>query len=53
MDRSPNTSRDKESTMELMDHQLEAIDLLGSGKILRGDVGSGKSAAVFGYYMKK
>jgi hypothetical protein len=39
--------------MELMDHQLEAIDHLGSGKILYGNVGSGKSAAVLGYYMKK
>ncbi len=38
--------------MELMDHQLEAIDKLGNGKILWGGVGSGKSAAVLGYYMK-
>jgi hypothetical protein len=39
--------------MELMDHQLEAIDNLGNGKILWGNVGSGKSAAVLGYYMKE
>src|SRR5580765_4311795 len=39
--------------MELRGHQLEVIDLLGSGKILRGEVGGGKSAAVLGYYVKK
>lgn len=39
--------------MELMDHQLEAIEQLDSGKILWGGVGSGKSAAVLGYYVKK
>jgi hypothetical protein len=39
--------------MELMEHQLDAIELLGSGKILWGGVGSGKSATVLGYYMKK
>lgn len=38
--------------MELMDHQVDAIDKLGNGKILYGNVGSGKSAAVLGYYMK-
>lgn len=38
--------------MELMEHQLEAIERLGNGKILYGGVGSGKSAAVLGYYMK-
>lgn len=38
--------------MELMDHQLEAVDNLSSGKILWGNVGTGKSAAVLGYYMK-
>lgn len=38
--------------MELMEHQLEAIEHLGSGKILWGGVGSGKSATVLGYYMK-
>jgi len=39
--------------MELMDHQLEAIENLDSGKVLWGGVGVGKSAAVLGYYMKK
>lgn len=39
--------------MELMEHQLDAVDLLGSGKILHGGVGSGKSATVLAYYMKK
>lgn len=38
--------------MELMDHQIDAIENLGSGKILWGGVGAGKSAAVLGYYMK-
>jgi hypothetical protein len=38
--------------IELMDHQKEAIELLGSGKILYGGVGSGKSATVLGYYIK-
>lgn len=37
--------------MELMDHQKEAIRHLGSGKILWGGVGSGKSATVLGYYV--
>lgn len=39
--------------MELMEHQLEVIKFLSSGKILFGGVGSGKSAAVLGYYMEK
>lgn len=39
--------------IELMDHQLEAIDRLGNGKILWGGVGCGKSAAVLGYYVKE
>lgn len=38
--------------MELMDHQEDAIERLDSGKILYGGVGSGKSAAVLGYYIK-
>lgn len=38
--------------MELMEHQLEAVDQLGSGKILWGGVGSGKSATVLAYYVK-
>lgn len=37
---------------ELRDYQEEAIRHLGSGKILWGGVGSGKSAAALGYYMK-
>ncbi len=39
--------------MDLMQHQLDAIENLGNGKILWGGVGSGKSATVLGYYMKK
>lgn len=38
--------------MELMEHQIQAIDRLGNGKILYGNVGSGKTAAALGYYMK-
>lgn len=38
--------------MELMEHQLDAVDNLSSGKILYGGVGAGKSAAVLAYYMK-
>lgn len=38
--------------IELMPHQLDAIENLGNGKILWGGVGSGKSATVLGYYMK-
>lgn len=38
--------------MELMEHQLEAIEHLGNGKILWGGVGAGKSATVLGWYMK-
>lgn len=39
--------------MELMPHQLEAIEKLSSGKILYGGVGAGKTAAVLGYYVRK
>lgn len=39
--------------MELMEHQKKAIKNLDNGKILHGTVGSGKSAAVLGYYMEK
>lgn len=39
--------------IELMEHQLDAIDNLNSGKILWGGVGTGKSAAVLGYYVKE
>lgn len=38
--------------MELMKHQLDVIPKLGNGKILYGGVGSGKSAAVLGYYIE-
>lgn len=38
--------------MELMDHQVNAVEQLGNGKILWGGVGSGKSATVLAYYMK-
>ncbi len=39
--------------MELMEHQLDAVELLDSGKILWGGVGTGKSATVLSYYSKK
>lgn len=39
--------------MELMEHQLDAVELLDSGKILWGGVGTGKSAVAMAYYMKK
>lgn len=39
--------------LELMKHQLDAIENLSSGKVLYGGVGTGKSATVMGYYMKK
>ena len=39
--------------MELMPHQLAAIEQLGNGKILYGGVGTGKTATALGYYMKK
>lgn len=38
--------------MELMEHQLDVIENLSNGKILWGGVGTGKTAAVLGYYMK-
>lgn len=38
--------------MELMEHQLDAVDRLHNGSILYGGVGSGKSATVLAYYMK-
>ncbi len=38
--------------IELMDHQQQAVDNLGNGKILWGGVGSGKSATVIAYYVK-
>lgn len=39
--------------MELMDHQLEVIPKLSSGKILYGGTGAGKGATVLGYYMRE
>ena len=39
--------------MELREHQLEAIERLTSGKVLYGGVGTGKTATVLGYYLKK
>lgn len=39
--------------MELMQHQLDAIEKMGPGKILYGGVGSGKTAAVLGYYVQR
>lgn len=38
--------------IKLMEHQQEAVDLLGSGKVLYGGVGSGKSATALAYYVK-
>lgn len=38
--------------IELMPHQLEARDKLSNGRVLWGNVGSGKSIAVLAYYMK-
>ncbi|MET0785200.1 MAG: helicase-related protein [Paenisporosarcina sp.] len=38
--------------IKLMEHQQEAVDLLGSGKILYGGVGTGKSATALAYYVK-
>src|SRR4029077_8280694 len=39
--------------MELMFHQRNAIDDLSNGNILYGPTGSGKTATVLGYYVKK
>lgn len=39
--------------IELMDHQKEAVDLLSSGKILYGGVGTGKTITALAYYMKE
>jgi hypothetical protein len=39
--------------IELMDHQKEAIELLGPGKILYGGMGTGKTIAALAYYMKE
>jgi len=39
--------------IKLMDHQTEAIERLGNGKILWGGVGSGKSLTALAYYAKR
>lgn len=39
--------------IKLREHQLDAIENLTSGKVLYGGVGSGKTATVLGYYLKK
>jgi len=36
----------------LKQHQIDAVNKLENGKILWGDVGTGKSITAFGYYMK-
>jgi hypothetical protein len=38
--------------IELMEHQLDAVNNLGNGKVLWGVTGSGKSAVVLEYYMR-
>jgi len=38
--------------MELMPHQKKAIRELSNGKILHGQVGTGKSATLLGYYIE-
>jgi hypothetical protein len=39
--------------LELMDHQKEAVALLGSGKVLYGGVGTGKTVTALAYYSKE
>lgn len=39
--------------IELMEHQLDAVDNLGNGKVLYGEVGIGKSVTALGYYLKE
>lgn len=38
--------------IDLMEHQKEALQFLGNGKILYGGVGSGKSAVALAYYVE-
>lgn len=38
--------------MELMEHQKEAIEQLSNGKVLYGQVGTGKTLTALGYYVK-
>jgi hypothetical protein len=38
-------------SIELMEHQINAIEFLDSGKILYGEVGVGKSATAMAYYV--
>ena len=40
-------------SVDLMEHQTTALDLLGPGKILYGDVGTGKTITALAYYMKE
>lgn len=39
--------------IELFPHQQKAVDALSSGKILYGDVGSGKTVTALAYYVKE
>jgi len=39
--------------VELLPHQLEAVEKLSNGKILWGGVGTGKSLTVLAYYVKR
>lgn len=39
--------------VELMQHQLDAVNSLGNGKILWGGVGTGKTITALSYYLKR
>lgn len=39
--------------VELMPHQVEAVEQLGNGKVLYGGVGSGKTLTSLAYYIQK